>query len=354
MPILRYHNFTSTLQFLYCTLLPLDCLADPVRSYTVLSRYLILLSDFRAGVPSYDLLILLVMSADIGIGVLIGAGVLLTIVATTYVMAYFVDTLCSSPDVERISSPVSNQAGLWGMTLDERTKILEKAFQIKKTILRYQKSHAPMKKDVAIGEEAGAGASKEIEMTEIKPASTATEHSSTASNTTETEGNTDDVSSDNSPSHQEQPTEDNNTDETDRDLETGDGNSSSGNDDSAADIAAGSSREEQISMGMLPTHELSPENLETMCAICLVEYGRFKIYIFSSFFFVFVVVTIFLSWSRTLLLTFLSSNQKITETRSFMALVVPITFISAASWNGWKKATITVPFVENLCCRHKI
>ena len=207
------------------------------------------------------------MSADIGIGILVGAGVLFTIVAGTYVMAYFADTLCSTPDVERVSSPVSNMAGLWGMSLDERTKILQKVFQTKKTIRAYHgnQQEQPVKKDTGV---TAGGASKEIEMTEINPAATATEHSSTASsNITEMEA-TDDLSANDTP-FQEQAAVD---------LEMGTEASSDIDNDNAAEIVAAASREEQITMGILQTKELNAESLETMCAICLVEYGRFDRY----------------------------------------------------------------------------
>lgn len=204
------------------------------------------------------------MSADIGIGILVGAGVLFTIVAGTYVMAYFADTLCSTPDVERVSSPVSNMAGLWGMSLDERTKILQKVFQTKKTIRNYH-GPEPVKKDLAGA--AITGASREIEMTEIKPAATTTEQSSsssTASNITETIEASDDLSAHDTPSDEQSAADD---------LEMGAG--ASNDNDTTAEIVAAASREEQIAMGILQTQELSAESLETMCAICLVEYGRF-------------------------------------------------------------------------------
>ena len=204
------------------------------------------------------------MSADIGIGILVGAGVLFTIVAGTYVMAYFADTLCSTPDVERVSSPVSNMAGLWGTSLDERTKILQKVFQTKKTIRNYH-GPEPVKKDLAGA--AITGASREIEMTEIKPAATTTEQSSssTASNITEIIEASDDLSAHDTPSDEQSA---------DDDLEMGAG-ASNDNDTTAAEIVAAASREEQITMGILQTQKLSAESLETMCAICLVEYGRF-------------------------------------------------------------------------------
>ena len=206
------------------------------------------------------------MSANIGYGILVGAGVLFTIVVSTYVLAYLADRLCSSPDVERISSPVSNMAGLWGLKPEERTKILEKVFQMKKTIRNYRG-----RKTGLVTKEAPQSttpqhpspSSLEIEMTELKP--TASEKSSTTSIDTEIEAS-DDHSTNETP---KEPTNDNNTD-----LEMGGGEANS----NVAEIVATATKEEQIAMGILQTQELSPESLENMCAICLVEYGRLLVY----------------------------------------------------------------------------
>ena len=77
------------------------------------------------------------MAESIVFMVLVGVGGLLTITATTYAMAFVTDRLCSSNyPTERVFSPVSNAANLWGMGYKERVEVLEQLFREKKTMLR--------------------------------------------------------------------------------------------------------------------------------------------------------------------------------------------------------------------------
>lgn len=69
------------------------------------------------------------MAENIVYTVLVGAAGLTAIVAATYGVSRFIDRFCSSPyATERIFSPVSNKAGLWGMGEKERKKVLEQVF----------------------------------------------------------------------------------------------------------------------------------------------------------------------------------------------------------------------------------
>lgn len=81
------------------------------------------------------------MAEDIVFMVLVGAGGLLTITAVTYMGAYVVDRVCSSPyPTERIFSPISNKANLWGMGYQERMEVLDRLFTDKDLIHKYDKA----------------------------------------------------------------------------------------------------------------------------------------------------------------------------------------------------------------------
>lgn len=197
------------------------------------------------------------MSAFVGYSTLVGIGSLFTIVVGTYVMAYLIDCVCSSSVVERISSPVSNMAGLWGMTPEERRQILEKVFQTKKTIRNYHGNNKKARNNsTAFQKETTQPlrANKETEMTELTL--TDKQISSTSSHETETEEATDDHSTNNE--HESRHSAG------DIDLEAGRA--------SVTDNVTTVTKEEQIAKGVLQTQELSAESLENLCAICLVEY----------------------------------------------------------------------------------
>lgn len=69
------------------------------------------------------------MAENIVYMVLVGSAGLTAIVAATYGVTRFIDRFFSSPyATERIFSPVSNKAGLWGMGEKERKKVLEQVF----------------------------------------------------------------------------------------------------------------------------------------------------------------------------------------------------------------------------------
>jgi len=154
----------------------------------------------------------------------------MTMVASTYALAYIADRWCSSPyPTERIYSPVSNRAGLCGMGHDERFEVLEQLFSGKKTIQKYDK--ATIKK-----------MPMEIEMTDLKPRLTKA-----------TNGN-------NSQEGQGEPTED--------ETESGVGLEGGCSGDAEAPAL------HQTSHTSLQSQELGLEQANNnLCSICLTEFG---------------------------------------------------------------------------------
>mgnify|MGYP005841136483 CR=1 FL=1 len=93
------------------------------------------------------------------------AGGLLGMVALTYIFTLITDRFCCGRvDPDRLYTPVSNKANLWGLNSSERRAVLEKVFSTK--IQKYQEnqpapdSHATSSRaDTALEDEAAAGSS---------------------------------------------------------------------------------------------------------------------------------------------------------------------------------------------------
>jgi len=187
-------------------------------------------------------------AASLVLMALVGGAGLLAMVISSYFLTLIIDKCCPDPSSDRIFSPVSNRAGLWGMSYKERLKVLEQLFTHKKTIKTYQDK----------GDNKPEKAPTEIEMTEIK----STPIKEAEGETTHEENRTDTLCSDCS----SQTTE----------GDAGDKPHVDGGDPASADHD-----ENDVPNGVLKAqHEFSPEHIENLCSICLVEYSTFFSFLF--------------------------------------------------------------------------
>ena len=176
--------------------------------------------------------------SDILYMVLVGGSSLVVMIAGSYVFAIGLDRFCSSPySTERIFSRVSNQADIWGMELNEREKVLERIFANKGTVRTFRKDGT---------EKNSLDAQDGVEMVEIGPSKkSGVDHSTIEMNGTALE------------------------DQNKTSLVTDDPNSDTSIEDKDDDLV-----DENMAHAMEIARELPPGRLDSMCSICLVEYGK--------------------------------------------------------------------------------
>ncbi|CAB9511579.1 zinc ion binding [Seminavis robusta] len=177
------------------------------------------------------------MSADIVYMVLVGAGGILTMVVATYVLAVAADRICSSPySTTRIFSPISNAAGIWGMSPEDREKVLEKLFSNKKRIKTFDKTMVAANNNKPQGEG--------IEMVEIKKSSASKKEEDV------------EIGMNGTP------------------MKDATGKSGNGEMEIEAkdDDETNSDGEAQVEKSIAMAHDLPAERLDHTCSICLVEY----------------------------------------------------------------------------------
>jgi hypothetical protein len=189
------------------------------------------------------------MSEAIFYVVLVGGASLLGMIAGSYGFAICLDRFCSSPYAmtERVFSRVSNEADLMGMATQEREIVLERLFQNKKTVRKYHQTKEHNKNHPKNINDHRSQQQEGIEMVDMKETSTKRVDLEIGMN------GAPDV---------EEPKK--------SALKSDDVNSS---DTSIIEAKDDNSVEEHMEQVMEKAREINPDRLDSMCSICLVEYG---------------------------------------------------------------------------------
>ena len=194
------------------------------------------------------------MAAAFFYTILVLSAGMLFIVAVTYALTVGIDRLCSTSMTERIFSPISNRANLWGLSEKERMAVLEKLFSQKGTIRTYQKKKLEQyRQQKQQQQQQQQNVTRvEIEMAEIKTATPSQAPCDTSSEPGSKVGDQDAIKSDSLTS----PSSPNNTQNVALRVHLKD----------AKDFSI------ETPLGVLQA-QMSADLRENVCPICLVEYG---------------------------------------------------------------------------------